>query len=228
MADKNIYTKLSEVQNQVKVSKTEYNSFGKYAYRTAEGILDTVKPLLARVNLCLILSDEIELIGDQRYIKVTASIIDEKGERVETKAYAREPLEKKGMDASQITGSTSSYARKYALCGLFGIGSEADSDETNTHEQTKTVAKQARTTPNNQGVHQTTKEQTISENEQKNLFEVYNTKELQEELKKMLSEYQKKTTAELTKEEYGNLIIYANYLKQQVSKKAQDPELVEI
>lgn len=119
--------KLVKIQSELKAPKGNYNSFGKYKYRSCEDILEAVKPLLARENCTLTLQDDVILIGDRFYIKATASITDG-SETVSTTAFARESNEKKGMDDSQITGTASSYARKYALNGLFLIDDTKDAD----------------------------------------------------------------------------------------------------
>lgn len=119
--------KIVAIQSELKAPKGQYNSFGKYNYRSCEDILDGVKPLLAKHGLVLTIQDGIELIGDRYYVKATATITDGK-ESISTSAYARESLDKKGMDASQVTGATSSYARKYALNGLLIIDDTKDAD----------------------------------------------------------------------------------------------------
>lgn len=133
---------LSEIQADLKAPKGQRNSFGKYNYRSAEDILEAVKPLTSKHGLILTLSDEITLIGDRIYVKATARLTDGEQEVV-TVAFAREEENKKGMDASQVTGAASSYARKYALNGLFCIDDTKDSDATNTHgkAETKPAAK---------------------------------------------------------------------------------------
>lgn len=130
----NVYEKLMTVQTKLRAPKSQYNSFGKYSYRSCEDILEALKPLLAEVGAIVNVSDEIKLIGDRFYVEATASFIDvETGERMIAKASAREAETKKGMDDSQVTGSVSSYARKYALNGLFAIDDNKDADSTNTH-----------------------------------------------------------------------------------------------
>ena len=119
--------KLINIQKDLKAPKGNYNSFGKYKYRSCEDILEAVKPLLAREGCTLTLTDEIVLIGDRYYIKATARISDGVDLKFVT-AYARESDEKKGMDSSQVTGTASSYARKYALNGLFLIDDTKDAD----------------------------------------------------------------------------------------------------
>lgn len=132
-----IYQKLSDIQTQIKAPKNLYNSFGKYSYRNAEGICEAVKPYLINHKCALVLSDSIEQIGDRYYIAATARIIDyETNEETSVKAYAREALDKKGMDDSQISGTASSYARKYALNGLFLLDDTKDADTDEYHEQT--------------------------------------------------------------------------------------------
>lgn len=118
--------KLKEIQAALKAPKGQFNGFGKYKYRSCEDIVEAVKPLLDKAGMALVISDEIQLIGDRYYVKATAQILGD--ETYSATAYAREPAEKKGMDASQITGMASSYARKYALNGLFAIDDTKDAD----------------------------------------------------------------------------------------------------
>lgn len=119
--------KIAAIQSELKAPKGQYNSFGKYSYRSCEDILESVKPLLAKHGLVLTIQDSIELIGDRYYVKAIAMITDG-NENISAMAYARESDNKKGMDESQITGATSSYARKYALNGLFCIDDTKDAD----------------------------------------------------------------------------------------------------
>lgn len=124
-----VYAKLLVVQKKLNAPKSRFNKFGNYAYRSAEDILEGCKSLLDEVNATLVLSDEIVQIADRIYIKATATFIDaESGEKVENTAYAREPLSVKGMSDPQITGASSTYARKYALNGLFCIDDVQDDD----------------------------------------------------------------------------------------------------
>lgn len=127
---------LLNVQARLKAPKGQMNKFGGYKYRSCEDILEAVKPLLEENKLVLVLGDEIELIGDRWYVKATAKIIGEDGD-VTNSAYAREAESKKGQDESQITGTASSYARKYALNGLFLIDDTKDADATNDHQKPK-------------------------------------------------------------------------------------------
>ena len=127
---KNLVEKLAKIQQELKAPKNQRNSFGGYNYRSCEDILEAVKPLLG--GLILTLNDDIIQVGNRVYVKATATITD--GEHsISTSANAREPESKKGMDESQITGAASSYARKYALNGLFDIDDTKDADATNTH-----------------------------------------------------------------------------------------------
>lgn len=131
-----IYQKLFAVQQALVAPKDQFNSFGKYKYRSCEGILEALKPLLAQNKLVVTLTDDVKLVGDRVYIEAAARVTDlETGEGITCSAFAREEETKKGMDASQVTGATSSYARKYALNGLFAIDDNKDSDVTNTGEQ---------------------------------------------------------------------------------------------
>lgn len=135
-----INEKLMHIQTELKAPKNLYNSFGKYHYRNAEGIQEALKPLESKYNVTVTLSDEIVEVGGRVYVKATATITDVAiGESVSVTAYAREALDKKGLDDSQITGSTSSYARKYALNGLFLLDDTKDVDT----EEYQTEGKQA-------------------------------------------------------------------------------------
>lgn len=135
--------KLITFQQKLKAPKSQYNDYGKYSYRSCEDILEALKPILAEEKCALILKDNVVIFGDRYYVKADVILYDENGEIVaENSAYAREETEKKGMDGSQITGASSSYARKYALNGLFGIDDNKDSDATNeTPKETKKETK---------------------------------------------------------------------------------------
>lgn len=132
----NIYKKLYNVQQSLKAPKDLHNSFANYNYRTTEAILEAAKPLLKENNLIILLDDEVETRGEYNYIRATAKIVDiETGEHLETSALAREDRDRKKFDSPQITGSCSSYARKYALSGLLAIDNTKDSDVTNTQQE---------------------------------------------------------------------------------------------
>lgn len=130
-----ILKKLNKIQTQLKAPKGQFNSFGKYNYRNSEDILEALKPLLASTGCAVNITDDIRQIGNRYYIESTVTLLDsESGESIFAKALARESEDKKGMDTSQLTGATSSYARKYALNGLFAIDDTKDADsQDNTH-----------------------------------------------------------------------------------------------
>lgn len=150
----NIYEKLTQIQNELKAPKNQFNAFGNYNYRSCEDILEAVKPLLLKHKLTQIIDDDVKEINGRFYIKATITLFN--SEKVEeaiiVSALAREEENKKGMDSSQLTGSASSYARKYALAGLYALDDTKDSDGLNTHgkEHSKadTSRKQASTTSN--------------------------------------------------------------------------------
>ena len=143
-----VFEKLAVIQQELIAPKNQYNSFGKYNYRSCEDILEGLKPCLKKVNAAVTVSDELVQIGDRYYIKATATLHDaESGQSVSNTAYAREDEGKKGMDVSQVTGATSSYARKYALNGLFCIDDVKDADtrdnrQNEAEEQKKAEAEQ--------------------------------------------------------------------------------------
>jgi hypothetical protein len=143
---KHIYEALMNIQSELKAPKNQRNNFGGYNYRSCEDIMEAVKPLLLKNGVVLTVSDDMSVIGDRVYVKATATLAD--GEDViSNSAFAREAEAKKGMDDSQITGATSSYARKYALNGLFCIDDTKDADATNTHgKDDKTPAEKAKET----------------------------------------------------------------------------------
>lgn len=134
MEEMKFFEKVQKVQEELKAPKNQFNKFGNYAYRSCEDIYNAVKPLLAKYGLYLTVSDELVTVGERYYIKATATLgnVDDLS-FIHNVAYAREEETKKGMDGSQITGASSSYARKYALNGLFLIDDVRDSDVTNTH-----------------------------------------------------------------------------------------------
>ena len=141
MKDKNIRQKLQGIQSSLKAPKGQTNKFGGYRSRSAEDILEALKPLLGEWGCSLVIQDEMVEVGGRVYVKASANLIDNDSESVlSTTAYAREAEAKKGMDDAQITGSASSYARKYALNGLFAIDDTKDPDATNTHGKDKSQA----------------------------------------------------------------------------------------
>lgn len=140
----NIYEKLNKIQTELKAPKGQYNSFGKYKYRSCEDILEAIKPFLTETKTVLTINDEIVFIGNRFYVKATAVLADCENENsfIHNTAFAREDDSKKGMDGSQITGASSSYARKYALNGLFAIDDTKDAD---TDENAKQQGNSTRT-----------------------------------------------------------------------------------
>ena len=187
---KNILMKLNKIQVELKAPKGQFNKFGNYKYRNSEDILEALKPLLEKYKAAINITDEIILIGDRYYVKATTTIYDiESGEGIETTAYAREDESKKGQDLSQLTGSTSSYARKYALNGLLAIDDTKDSDTTNKHE--KDENKQDKKTENNEF---------ISQPQQKRLFAI--AKSNAELVKGVIKNYGHESTSTIKKQEY--------------------------
>ena len=194
-----IYEQLANVQHELKCNKSLYNSFGKYSYRSTELIMEAVKPLLFSNDLCLIITDNVELIGDRFYIKATATVYNKEGEQISTTAYAREEEGKKGMDASQVTGSTSSYARKYALNGLLAIDDTKDADATNTHG----VTSDSKATITNSKTNNTTNTYKLTEGQIKRLYAIgYKKGYSREYMTKLFNAKYKKSIEDLTKQEY--------------------------
>ena len=159
-----IYEKLSHIQNEIKVPKNLYNKFGNYYYRNAETIFDTVKPVCMKHRTTLVVSDEIVNVDGRFYVKGIATLCDwDSDKEVMNVAYAREEEAKKGMDASQVTGSCSSYARKYALNGLFNLDDNKDADAPEQKEEaearTKANEKKATSKPQEKAEVMTTESQ---------------------------------------------------------------------
>ena len=145
MAEKNATLKLLTIQSRLKAPKDKKNTFGGYSYRSCEGILEALKPLLKETESALLITDEVQLIGERFYIIATAKLLDAvTGELIAfAKGYAREADNKKGMDDAQLTGSASSYARKYALNGLFAIDDNKDADTDEYVQQAQEKPQQA-------------------------------------------------------------------------------------
>ena len=195
--------KLQKIQCELKAPKNLFNSFGKYKYRNAEGICEAVKPMLEKYKLVLILSDEIILVGERYYIKSTVTISDTESEKeVLVSALARESETKKGMDDSQITGTASSYARKYALNGLFLLDDtkDADSDEFHKTAEKKEEPKQK---PNDHDVVPT---EDFKAAEKITPAEIKVVEKMLADLKWKVEDVFSKPISELTKEEYGKAL----------------------
>lgn len=204
---KNILMKLNKIQVELKAPKGQFNKFGKYNYRNCEDILEALKPLLEKYKTAINIKDEIIVVGDRDtvinindeingeikivsdryYIKATATLYDiESGESIEATAYAREEESKKGMDSSQLTGATSSYARKYALNGLLAIDDNKDSDSTNKHGKEEKA------------------DDLITENQIKRMFAIANGNN--EAVRKILGNYGHTSSKTVTKKEYEGII----------------------
>lgn len=197
-----LYEKLSVIQSELKAPKNQYNSFGKYKYRSCEDILEGLKPLLAEHKAVVILSDEIKQIGDRYYLEATATFIDiETGDKIEVKSLAREDETKKGMDLAQVTGSVSSYARKYALNGLFSIDDTKDSDSTNTHKGDKPTNNELNTENKCTNVNKT-----LSEPQIKRLYALAHACNFdKDKIKSMVKTKFNKEIVELNKTEYDHI-----------------------
>lgn len=200
MTTTSIYSALNYIQSNLKAPKGQFNSFGKYHYRSCEDILEGVKPHLKETNTCLVISDEIVTIGEHNYIKATATLYGADGGAVANSAFAKEPLDKKGMDPSQITGATSSYARKYALNGLFCIDDTKDADTDAYTANTTTTQTKVKT--------QAPKTNSVKEKEAKQgyLQKITQQMGIKQINPKLISEYinktfKKKTSNELTEDE---------------------------
>lgn len=142
-----VYEKLLDVQNELKAPKSQYNEFGNYNYRNCEDILEAAKPICKKHKAVVFLSDKLVMNGERHYIEATATFVDvETNETIIVTAYAREEKSKKGMDGSQVTGASSSYARKYALNGLFDVDDTKDSDTTNQGNNQANNGNQKKTT----------------------------------------------------------------------------------
>lgn len=188
-----IYKKLLNIQNELKAPKGQYNSFGKYSYRSCEDILEALKPLLLKNNSTIIITDKIINISDRFYLEATITFIDvETGESISNSALAREEESKKGADSSQVTGSTSSYARKYALNGMFCIDDTKDSDATNTHGKENN-------TQQGKG--------NLSDNQIKRLYAIGNKAGIvpADILKVCMNDFKVKKVEELTKPQYDQI-----------------------
>lgn len=194
-----IHEKMMKIQTTLKAPKNLFNSFGNYKYRNAEGILEAVKPLLAENKLSMYISDDVQAVNDRVYVKATVSIFDiETGESVMATASAREALNKKGMDDSQITGTASSYARKYALNGIFLLDDtkDADTDE-NQKERTARANKQEQ---NKEKLDQ----MKISLVKQKTLLDLCEDEKF--DINKILKSYKHKSIKDITEGQYKYIV----------------------
>lgn len=201
-----IYAKLSVIQLNLIAPKNQYNNFGKYNYRSCEDILEGLKPCLQETKTAVTVNDEIVQIGDRYYIKATATLFDcETGESVSNTAYAREEESKKGMDASQVTGATSSYARKYALNGLFCIDDVKDADTRDNRQE------EAKKQQDEEQEQKKIENSPISEVKVKALLARCESEGVKPE--KILSLYKVKSFEELTEKKYANINAYWEKIK---------------
>lgn len=203
----NIYEKLSNIQVELKCNKSQYNKFGNYKYRSCEDILEAVKPLCHKYRLTLVINDEIQVVSERYYVKAVATLFDFDSDKIiVSSAYARESLTKKGMDESQITGTSSSYARKYALNGLFNIDDTKDSDTNENKTEKEEREKEANKNKNNHQDEQEDKKATFIMN-----YYINNKDTFRSILKEKLGERTKVT--ELTEKEKDDLISLIKTLK---------------
>lgn len=196
MTELNLNEKLCKIQGELKAPKGQYNGFGKYKYRSCEDILEALKPLLTKYEMNINISDNIIQVGDRYYVQAQVKITDVKtNESVYSAAFAREEENKKGMDASQVTGAASSYARKYALNGLLAIDDTKDSDALNVN---KDYTERPKTSNKDH-----TKDQEIE-----HMFSIAKSAGVENTqiLEKMRRDYGKARTKDLTNEEIGELI----------------------
>lgn len=194
--DMNIIEKLLTIQTELKVPKEQTNTFGNYKYRSCEDILEAIKPFCSRLGVAITISDEVVLVGERYYVRADATLIDAKTmASYSNTAYAREEEEKKGMDSSQLTGSTSSYARKYALNGLFALDDTKDSDSdefTNITDKTKTTT-----------ISQDDKPKLISDAQRKRLFAIgHGNNEI---IKRHIEKYGYQKTEEIKVSDYQKI-----------------------
>lgn len=214
----NIIKKLMNIQNELKAPKNQFNKFGDYKYRNCEDILEAVKPLLFKNGLILNISDEIVAIGDRFYVQAIAKVIDEENNFIESKAYAREPSEKPKMDNSQVTGSASSYARKYALNGLFCIDDSKDADfydnTKNNNDNTKKENKVYNKNSNDKNNNDNTKNDKITGKEEAQIQYYINLHKI--ELQTILDTYGVKELSQLSIVEANQII---NKFKSKESKE---------
>ena len=186
----NLLSKLQKIQREMKAPKNLYNKFGNYSYRNAEGILEAFKPYGEQYKVALTVSDDVVVVGERYYIKATATLFDtESDSTISNSAFARESFDKKGQDDSQITGTASSYARKYALNGLFLLDDTKDADTDEYHEETNKKAE------NEKKVDKPKKATAEQVKEIKELTPDENT------LNAMLKYFSVKTLADLTEEQ---------------------------
>lgn len=194
-----IFKKLTDVQNELEAPKSQYNKFGNYHYRSCEDILGALKPLLKKHKLSIMISDKIVFIENRFYVEATVNLYDYESDTSHSvSAYAREEESKKGMDAAQVTGSVSSYARKYALNGMFAIDDSKDPDTKDNSE-----SNQSKDTPKSED-----KKPSISQAQVKRLIAIAATaeKDVEHIKAQVLKVYKKTHLNEMTKAEYDRIV----------------------
>lgn len=210
-----LFEKLMNIQSELKAPKTQRNDFGKYNYRSCEDILEAVKPLLLKYKATMTITDDIVMVGDRIYVKATATICDiENGRSVSNTAFAREEETKKGSDGSQITGASSSYARKYALNGLFLIDDTKDSDATNESVREK------KTEPKKEVVKQEVKK--ITDEQKKEINSLFDDKLMATMLDYAKTKYKVNSLDELSEDQAKGIIEHRKKTLEQEKKNESD------
>ena len=202
-----VYEKLLKIQGSLKAPKGQYNGFGKYKYRSCEDILEALKPLLVENKAVVTINDSLMQVGERYYVQAVATLTDvEDGKQVSVMAYAREALSKKGMDESQVTGATSSYARKYALNGLFAIDDNKDMD----YMQGQYTSEEK---GNTEQIRQAKPKQDNKE-EVKHMFNLANDAGIKPAkiAEKMMIDFKKSKTMDLTSDEIKQLVAWISQL----------------
>ena len=212
-----IYEKLLQIQTKLKAPKSSYNTFGSFHYRTCEDILEALKPLLKETKTVVLIWDEVVRMDERYYIKAVVRLIDcETGEAIEGYAYAREEREKKGADSSQITGAASSYARKYALNGLFCIDDTKDADSSHTTQKAASENKN------------TSQRDTSSKIDNKKIQIIQDLAKKYEDrgmkIEKLLKMYQLKDIADMTTQQYSDCINKLALYEKGEKKKNDDTD----
>lgn len=212
-----IYEKLLQIQTKLKAPKSSYNTFGSFHYRTCEDILEALKPLLKETKTVVLIWDEVVRMDERYYIKAVVRFIDcETGEAIEGYAYAREEREKKGADSSQITGAASSYARKYALNGLFCIDDTKDADSSHTTQKAASENKN------------TSQRDTSSKIDNKKIQIIQDLAKKYEDrgmkIEKLLKMYQLKDIADMTTQQYSDCINKLALYEKGEKKKNDDTD----
>lgn len=216
----NIYAELSRIQQEIKAPKGQYNSFGKYKYRSCEDILEAAKPVLGPCSL--LLNDEIVVVGDRFYVKATATLHHpESDSPAKATAFAREALTKKGMDEAQVTGSSSSYARKYALQALLALDDNKDPDTTNNHQE---APKTYSYSTSSGGAKKSSGSNLISEAQVKRMYSLRTQSGIpMQEAKAILAKHGFSSGSEVTKDKYDTICKEITTAGEKVKPNPQTP-----